>query len=294
MKWKLPTALILVLISALVYSWSKTIISSERTVENRLNFQKQQSYSPSVLMILSSAHLLEGNKESFPTGYWLEEFVVPYRIFTQNGFKVVVATPDGALPQADPFSYALDEQGKPLYWESKEALDQALALNASAIREDKIKPLAEFNTNGLDDFDAVFFPGGYAPIEDLAFDAQVAQTLGYFHQAQKPTALLCHGPAALLSTLNAGDFLYKGYRTTAFSNSEERSGELYQNLGGFKAFEKTYGGLLETALESAGMIYQKGTDWTPHIVIDRELFTGQNPASSALLAQAVVDRMNSK
>ena len=36
-----------------------------------------------------------------PTGFWAEEAVAPYEIFTEAGHQVVVATPGGVEPTVD-------------------------------------------------------------------------------------------------------------------------------------------------------------------------------------------------
>jgi putative intracellular protease/amidase len=40
-----------------------------------------------------------------------------------------------------------------------------------------------------------------------------------------------------------------------------------------------------------GGLYSKGADWQPHIVSDGLLITGQNPASSVGVAQALLERL---
>lgn len=46
--------------------------------------------------------------------------------------------------------------------------------------------------------------------------------------------------------------------------------------------------LAEDALKERGGVYSKGADWQPHVVIDGLLVTGQNPASSAPAARALL------
>jgi putative intracellular protease/amidase len=256
-----------------------TVFSQETTASNK-----------KVLFVLSGVDYVNGNKNTNKTGYWLEEFSIPYKLLTENNIEVVIATPNGHAPSADALSYAVGDDGKPLFWNSKEELEEALAIKEVAIDKGTIENLAVLNKKGLDSFDAIFFPGGHGPMQDLAFDENVAKTLRHFHTKKKITALVCHGPAALLSTLNGDSFPYKGYKVSGFRNTEEK-GPVYETLGGFKDFEKVFGGKLETALIAAGMLYQKGNDWQPYIVEDRELITGQNPASSKAVAEAIIQRL---
>lgn len=236
----------------------------------------------SILVVLTGVDYItgkDGNKH--PTGYWLEEFSTPYKIFRENGMSVIIATPNGNRPVADPTSIAVDKDGKPTYWASKEEYDEGMKIKAEALDSGGIHSLAELNSSGLDKFAAVFFPGGHAPMEDLAADANVGKVLRHFHSKNKPTALVCHGTIALVSTLSDDDFPYKGYKVSAFSNSEEQFSEVGK-------FLKT---TPETALTEAGAIYTKGPDWQSYVVEDRELITGQNPASSKAVADALVRKL---
>jgi len=248
--------------------------------------QKNRSHQTKVLFVLSGVDFLEGNKSTRKSGYWLEEVAVPYQIMTQLNIEVVFATPNGHRPKADPLSYALDDNGKPLFMASRQALNEALHIKNRIIDQVYIHSLALLNKEGLDTFDAVFIPGGHGPMQDLAFDANVAKTLAHFHHTKKTTALLCHGPAALLSTAFHGDFLYKGYKIAAYTNTEE-AGTVYDEIGGFKAL----GMKLGTALIQAGADYQMGSDFTSFVIEDRELITGQNPSSSKEIAEKLVQKL---
>jgi len=44
---------------------------------------------------------------------------------------------------------------------------------------------------------------GHAPLEDLKDDKGLGRILLHFHRAQRPTAVICHAPIALLSAKEA-------------------------------------------------------------------------------------------
>jgi putative intracellular protease/amidase len=69
--------------------------------------------------------------------------------------------------------------------------------------------------------------------------------------------------------------LVKGHRITGFSNEEERAVGL----------ENEVPFLLETRLVELGARYEHGPAWSPFVVRDGRLVTGQNPASSRKTAQ---------
>ena len=52
--------------------------------------------------------------------------------------------------------------------------------------------------------------------------------------------------------------------------------------------------LVEDMLVKNGGIYSKGGDWQPYVVTDGKLITGQNPASSAPAALAVLKQLGAK
>ncbi len=48
----------------------------------------------------------------------------------------------------------------------------------------------------------------------------------------------------------------------------------------------------QTALQSLGAKYQSNTTaWTPNVVVDRELITGQNPASAVLVGKTLLEKL---
>ena len=49
--------------------------------------------------------------------------------------------------------------------------------------------------------------------------------------------------------------------------------------------------LVQDMLESSGGLYSKGDDWQSYVVTDGKLITGQNPASSAGAASAVLAQL---
>ena len=84
----------------------------------------------------------------------------------------------------------------------------------------------------------------------------------------------------------AKDWIYADYNMTVFSNTEEVTAEI-NYLDGDKMFFYP-----ENALINAGANYQRSTnDWAAKVVIDRELITGQNPASANDVATEILKRL---
>ncbi|MET9619562.1 MULTISPECIES: type 1 glutamine amidotransferase domain-containing protein [unclassified Streptomyces] len=227
-----------------------------------------------ILFVMTGADhwtLADGTKH--PTGFWAEEAVAPYEAFTAAGHEVVVATPGGVEPTVDQGSLAPEFNGGP---EGAEKVASALA-SLTALRHP-----VRLEDVRVDDYDAVFYPGGHGPMEDLAVNADSGRLLVAALKSGKPLAVVCHGPAALLAAVDEGGTnAFAGYRVAAFSNAEETQAGLAEKAKW----------LLETRLTEAGVDVRVSEPWAPHVVVDRNLVTGQNPASSAPLAAEVLKKL---
>ncbi|WP_225101143.1 type 1 glutamine amidotransferase domain-containing protein [Streptomyces sp. CoH27] len=215
--------------------------------------------------------LADGTKH--PTGFWAEEAVAPYEAFKAAGHEIVVATPGGVVPTVDKGSLAPEVNG------GQEGSDKIAAALASMAEIQTPIRLEDVN---LDDYEAVFYPGGHGPMEDLAVNATSGKILTDTLASGKPLGVVCHAPAALLAATKAdGSNAFAGYQVAAFTNAEETQ-------AGFADKAKW---LLQTRLEEAGVDVQVGEPWAPHVVIDRNLVTGQNPASSGPLAAELLKKL---
>jgi putative intracellular protease/amidase len=219
-----------------------------------------------VLFVLTSHDQLGDTGK--PTGFWLEEFAAPYYVMQDAGAEVTLVSPKGGQPPLDPASDEEDAQTDATmrFYEDSEA--QAALANTRTLSEVRVE-----------DFDAVFYPGGHGPLWDLYQDATSIRLIEDFVKADKPVAAVCHAPAALVNVRSdLGAPLVNGRRVTGFSNSEEEAVGLTEVV--------PY--LLEDILKEKGGQYSKGDDWAPFVVVDGKLITGQNPASSEAVAQELL------
>ncbi|MFF0476307.1 type 1 glutamine amidotransferase domain-containing protein [Streptomyces sp. NPDC004284] len=215
--------------------------------------------------------LADGTKH--PTGFWAEEAIAPYEAFKAAGHEVVVATPGGVVPTVDAGSLEPGANG------GQEGAEKAAAALASI---EEIENPIDLEDVRPADYDAVFYPGGHGPMEDLAVDATSGRLLVDTLRSGKPLGVVCHAPAALLAATNAdGSNAFAGRKVTAFTNAEETQ-------AGFADRAKW---LLETRLVEAGVDFRSGEPWAPHVVVDGNLITGQNPSSSAPLAAELLKKL---
>jgi len=223
-----------------------------------------------VLIVLTSHDLLgnTGNK----TGFWLEEFACPYYRLKDAGVQVTLASPRGGQPPLDPKSHEPDHQ-----------TDDTRRFDEDQVAQDELANTARLSEVKMEEFDAVFYPGGHGPLWDLHNDKDSIALIEEFIAAGKHVAAVCHAPAVLLKARDEnGDPLVKGKKVTGFSNAEEAAVELTDVV--------PY--LLEDQLVAMGGEYQKVADWNPLAVVDGLLITGQNPASSAAVAEALIKTLD--
>ncbi|WP_299453535.1 type 1 glutamine amidotransferase domain-containing protein [uncultured Microscilla sp.] len=223
-----------------------------------------------LLFVLTSHDELGNTGEK--TGFWIEEFANPYYFLQDKGFAIDVASPKGGQVPIDPKS-ASDDFMTPATerFNNDTATQEALS---------KTLKLADINQEG---YDAVFYPGGHGPLWDLAEDKDSIALIEKFYQNNKPVAAVCHAPAVFKHTKAAdGSPLVKGKQVTGFTNSEEEAVQLTDVV----PF------LVENMLKENGGIYSKAEDWTPYAITDGLLITGQNPASSELVAEKLLEVLN--
>ena len=222
-----------------------------------------------ILVVLTSHDQLGNTGQK--TGFWLEEFAAPYYVLLDAGATLTLASPKGGQPPLDPKSDEPDARTPAT--ERFKADPAAQAALASTV---------VLSTISADDYDAVFYPGGHGPLWDLAEDPASIALIETMYGAGKPVAAVCHAPAVLRHAKALdGSALVKGKSVTGFSNTEEAAVQLTDVV----PF------LLEDELTAKGAIYSKSEDWHPYAVTDGMLMTGQNPASSELVARALLEAL---
>jgi putative intracellular protease/amidase len=222
-----------------------------------------------ILMVLTSHDQMgdTGHK----TGFWLEEFTAPYYVFRDAGADITLASPKGGQPPVDPNSEAEDA----LTDTTRRFQQDAHAKESLA----STKKLADVDMNG---FDAIFYPGGHGPLWDLVNDAKSVALIKTAYEQDKVIGAVCHAPAVFRDVeVKPGQNLVGGRNVTGFSNSEEEAVGL----------TKVVPFLLEDMLKEKTATYTRGDDFTPHIVVDGKLITGQNPPSSEGTAKAVIQAL---
>lgn len=242
-----------------------------KTTNKEQTIQTEKSKKMKKVLFILTSHDELGNTGE-KTGFWIEEFASPYYFLKDKGVEITLASPKGGQPPIDPKSTdpSASTPATERFNEDKET--QAILA--------KTLVLAEISQA---DYDAVFFPGGHGPLWDLAEDKTTIALIESFYINNKPVAAVCHAPAIFKHTKNeTGDPLVKGKKVTGFSNTEEAAVQLTDVV----PF------LVEDMLAKNGGDYSKKEDWAAYALEDGLLITGQNPASSELVAELLFEKLN--
>jgi len=224
-----------------------------------------------ILMVLTSHDTLGNTGRK--TGFWLEEFAAPYFVFRDAGVHLTLASPKGGQPPVDPKS-DLPESQTPAMSRFKQDLTAQKALSQTV-------KLADVKS---EDYDTVFYVGGHGPMWDLAESAVSVALLESFYNSGKPIALVCHSPGVLRHVTYQSAPLVKGKHVTGFTNGEEADVHLTDVV----PF------LVEDELTRLEAIFEKLPNWQPLSIVDGRLITGQNPASSTVAAQNLMNLLAAK
>ncbi|CAM1346129.1 type 1 glutamine amidotransferase domain-containing protein [Tenacibaculum crassostreae] len=239
------------------------IVANAQNTSYKINKQKR------VLLIMSSYDDMGISGKQ--TGTWFQELAAPYYILTKAGYEVVFASPDGGEAPIDLLSmkvpFTTDYTGN--------FLNDPVAMYAVK-RTRKLRDI-DYNT-----FDAIFVPGGYGLIWDLASDQYMIKLVRDFYESGRPVAMVCHAQAILRDVkLTNGKYLVEGVNLTGFKDSEDAEIELDKHL----LFS------LEQELKRRGAKYHSVENWKPNVIVDGPLMTGQSPASAVPLAEALRDKL---
>lgn len=234
-----------------------------------------------ILIIVSDAHSFplkkpDGSTVDQASGYFLTELAKPLSKILEAGYDVTFASPKGLEPKPDPLSDSLLAFAGNFYQRQRERD----LVEGKMKTEKNLKhptPFADISDEDLVSYSGIFIPGGHAPLADLGDDKDLGRILRHFHDRQKPTATICHGPYAFLSTKQVGQFAYKGYKLTSWSDAEE------------KLMETLFWGEItkvESALRNEGAEMVEGFgEKIGQITVDREVVSGTNPMAADALGE---------
>lgn len=213
-----------------------------------------------ILFVVSSAKVIGPHNRA--TGNLLTEVANPYQTFKNQGYDIDVFSVNGGEAPID--MVELDDE-----------LNIAFLNGEGSAAMKNTQSIDKVSVTG---YDAVFVPGGLAPVVDMPENTTVQNILSAMYEKGGIVSAVCHGPVALINVkLNDGSYLIDGKNVTGFSIAEE---ENYAKED--VPFE------LEDALKNRGAKYSSISPWQAYVVTDGRLVTGQNPASAKGVAESVI------
>jgi putative intracellular protease/amidase len=238
----------------------------------------KSSDTKKVLIVASNPAVSE--RTGWPVGFWWAELTHPYWEFTQRGYQVDIASPDGGALTADSWSDPRDASG----YSAQDLL--SLGFASSPRHADLVAnslPLSSVDTDG---YDAVFLVGGQAPMYTFYNDERVHRLVADRVEAGRLTAVVCHATCVLLKARTSdGDLVVTGRTWTGFANSEE---EFVESVVGkpIQPFR-----IEDEARELTGTNFIVHGRFASHAVRDGQLITGQQQHSGAAAARLVVEAL---
>jgi putative intracellular protease/amidase len=215
----------------------------------------------------------------WPVGFWASELFHPLYEFSEAGYDVTVASPDGGPVEVD----AMSDPRDPSRYSATDVL--SLGYLSSDEHTTVLKDTPRLSELDLDDYDAIVVCGGQSPMFTFRDNPDLKAALARFYEAEKPTAALCHGVSALVDVqLSDGSFLVEGRTVTGFANSEEAAADAAVGT-------KVMPWHIEDALRERGANYVEGGRWKAFAIRDGRLITGQQQYSGRRVAALVIEAL---
>ncbi|USS53314.1 type 1 glutamine amidotransferase domain-containing protein [Pseudomonas kermanshahensis] len=207
------------------------------------------------------------------TGLWLGEAVHFVEKVEKAGYEIDYVSPSGGYVPIDPHSLQMAPDLDWKWYNDKAFMTRlGTTLNPGQVK--------------ADDYSVIYYTGGHGVMYDFPDNPPLQELARKIYENKGIVAAVCHGVVGLLNIkLSDNSLLLKGRQVTGFSNIEEQLVEL----------DKVVPFLTENELVGRGGSYSKHDDpWKPFVVSDDRLITGQNPDSTATLAEKVLATLEAK
>ena len=241
------------------------------------NVNVTRSTPRKVLMVVANPSV--STTTGWPVGFWASELTHPWYEFREVGYEVTLASPDGGKVEVDALSDPRDSSG----YSADDVISMGF-LNTPTLAAmlEETKKLSELE---LDEFDAIVVCGGQSPMFTFRDNEDLKQAISHFYESERPTAVLCHGTAALMDVkLSDGSYLIEGKTMTGFADVEEEDADAAVG-------QKVMPWHIEDAAKERGANYVQGGLWRAFAVQDGPLITGQQQYSGREVAKLVIEAL---
>jgi putative intracellular protease/amidase len=214
-----------------------------------------------------------------PVGFWGAELTHPYYELSERGVEVTIASPEGGKVEMD----ALSDPRDPSKWSAEDLITMGFVNTPELMA--LLDDTPRLSDVDLEEFDAVMVAGGQSPMFTFRENEDLKAAIRHFYESEKPTAIYCHGTAALVDLkLSDGSYLVDGKTVTGFANVEEEFSDAFvgQHVMPWR---------LEDVLRERGANYVQGGLFKAFAVRDGRLITGQQQYSGRKVAQMVIEAL---
>ena len=214
------------------------------------------------------------------TGVFASEMTVPYYEFLDGHMQVDVASIQGGVIPIEPAS---------IRWPLRTRADKRFLSDSTF--QGKVRHSLKINNIDFAQYDIVYIAGGWGAAYDLGYSEVLGEGISTAYSADVVLGSVCHGALGFLKAKDRNDEpLVKGRRMTAVTDKQVR--ELGITITPLHP---------ERELRKAGALYESETAFrdifASHVVVDRNLVTGQNQNDGAHVAQlmmAIVEKRTAK
>ncbi|MBV9006027.1 MAG: type 1 glutamine amidotransferase domain-containing protein [Solirubrobacterales bacterium] len=245
--------------------------------DHRMRVDRISSTPRKVLIVVANPST--STTLGWPVGFWGAELTHPYYELTERGVEVTIASPEGGKVELDMLSDPRDSSK----WSAEDLITMGFVNTPelAQLLEDTPR-LADLE---LDEFDAIMVAGGQSPMFTFRENEDLKAAIRHFYESEKPTAIYCHGTAALVDLkLTDGSYLVHGKTVTGFANVEEEFSDRFVG-------EKVMPWRVEDVLKERGANYINGGLFKAFAVRDGRLITGQQQYSGRNVAQLLIEAL---
>ncbi len=229
---------------------------------------------PRVLMVVANPTV--STTTGWPVGFWAAELFHPYYEFSQKRYDITIASPEGGSVTVD----ALSDPRDPSKWSADDLISMG-AVNTPEIMA-QLEHTPALRDLNLEDYDALVVCGGLAPMFQYRDHADLKRVIATVYEANKPTAVFCHGVSGLIDVqLSDGSYLVQGKTLTGFANIEE-------DFSDAAVGKPVMPFRVEDELRKRGANYVQAGLFKAFAIRDMNLITGQQQYSARKVADLVI------
>ena len=218
-----------------------------------------------VLMVISNPAV--STTTGWPVGFWAAELTHAYKLFTDNGYDITIASPKGGKVEVDALSDSRDSSG----YSKDDTISLKFLQDKSFMNLlENTKKVIDFSSG---DFDAIVVVVGQGPMFTFKQQTDLQNKFLKFYNKGKVSAASCHETSLLLYLEDKdGNPLIQGKNMTGFTDKDEDFSDKYVG-------KKAMPFRIEDEAKKLGTEFKKTNAFEPFAIKDGNLITDQQEHS---------------